>query len=138
MGWLAASPPSKNPKAKRKPRRVRLAAKGHSMHPADWGVDIKVSGYLLDACAEMGWAATNGMGPVPLPWTEIRAYGESTGQCFKPWEARTLRSVSECYVHAYTSTDELDPAYWTRYEGALRPFIPITGREVTLRQELEA
>ena len=137
MGWVSASPRSKNPKAKRQPRRVRLAKRGLSMDPADWGVDRQVSGYLLDAANELGWASSSGMGPSPLPWGEIHAYAAATGQNLAPWEARALRIMSEAYVNGYASESDLDPARWDRFTGALIPFIPITNDPVALVPELE-
>ena len=138
MGWLSASPESKNPKAKRKPRRAGFAKRGCSMNPADWGVDVSKSGFILGAVTELGWAGSNGMGPTTLSWSEIKAYGELTGQNLAPWEARTLRNISEAYVYGYQSDNNLDPARWDRYMGALIPFIPLTEETVTLRPELEA
>lgn len=107
------------------------------MDPADW-IDRQVSGYLLDAANELGWASSNGMGLSPLPWGEIMAYAAATGRTFAPWEARALRAMSEAYVMGYNSDINIDPARWGRFAGALVPLIPMSNETVTLAPELEA
>lgn len=37
-------------------------------------------------------------GWTPLPYVEMRAYGEATGRLSTPWEYETLRAMSEAYV----------------------------------------
>lgn len=138
MGWLAASPETKQDKAKRQTRRERFTKRGLSMNPEDWGVDLRISGYLLEAVNELGWASSSGMGPIPLPWGEIHAYAAATGQKLAPWEARALRMISEAYIAGYNYGEELDPARWDHFTGALIPFIPIDDEPVTLLPELEA
>lgn len=47
----------------------------------------------------MGCAAPAGMGGwMPLPFAELRAYGEATGRLSTPWEYETIRAMSEAYV----------------------------------------
>ena len=135
---MSGCPDHKNVKRRPKPRRVGLAKRGLSMDPAAWGVNVAVSGYLIDAAAEMGWCSGNGLGASALTWTEIGAYAKATGQRFAPWEARTLRNMSAAFVEGYTTKNPLDPARWDRYAGALIPFIPIKDDPVVLRPELEA
>ena len=107
------------------------------MNPADWGVDMAVSGYLLGVIGELGWADDGMNGPTVLPWSELRAYAIATGQNLAPWEYRALRLMSESFVEGYSVGGELDPARWTRFEGALIPFKPIKNETVELLSELE-
>ena len=108
------------------------------MNPADWGVDVAVSGYLLGVMAELGWAGEGVNGPTALSWAELRAYSDATGQNLASWEYRALRSMSEAFVEGFFVGGELDPARWTRYEGALIPFKPLKNETVELLDELEA
>lgn len=64
--------------------------------------------YLMDA----GPLAYGGMGPVPLPHTEIQAWQHNTGIELNAWEASTLRALSRDYVaqlQASTAADEPAP-----------------------------
>lgn len=54
---------------------------------------------LLTACAALGFAQPFGMGGwVPLPYSELRAFGEATGRLSTPWEYETVRAMSEAWI----------------------------------------
>lgn len=56
----------------------------------------------------MRWAIPMPMGGwVPLPWTELRAFGDSSGRISDPWEYETLSAMSEAYVAGLTDVDVL-------------------------------
>lgn len=42
-------------------------------------------------------AVSLGFGVEPLRWSEIDAYARLTGDITQPWEARTVRAMSEAY-----------------------------------------
>ena len=55
-------------------------------------------GDLLDALAQMGFAAVVGMGALtPLPWVELQAFNAATERGMTPWEFETLRLMSAAY-----------------------------------------
>ncbi len=57
----------------------------------------KASGYdyVVDTLCSAGIAMP---GPVPLSYMEIRAWSELAGVELTPWEAETIRYMSDCYV----------------------------------------
>ncbi|AZV00278.1 hypothetical protein pkon1_p49 [Paracoccus phage vB_PkoS_Pkon1] len=63
---------------------------------------------MLSALASLGFATPVGMGGwVPLPYAELRAFGQSTGRLTTPWEYETVRAMSEAYVTGLVEGREL-------------------------------
>lgn len=56
------------------------------------------AGYLVGLLHEAGLMSTNGMGPVPLSWGDIRDWLEVTGQELTLWETMMIKKMSEEYV----------------------------------------
>ena len=84
-----------------------------------------VEGYLLVACQKIGWVMGGGMGPSPLTYSEIRAYG---GGLVEQWEFDILRSMSLAYLHGLEA--KVDPATWDCYTGILLPLVMPNDRDV--------
>ena len=54
---------------------------------------------LLAAFGALGCVSPAGMGGfIPLPFAELRAYGQATGRLSTPWEYETIRAMSEAYL----------------------------------------
>lgn len=58
--------------------------------------------YMITAFRGAGMVSANGMGIVPLPWSEIVAYGQATRRITEAWEAETLRAMSCAYLNGQT------------------------------------
>ena len=94
------------------------------MDPTDWGVDPRVEGYLLTACQNMGWVLSGGFGVSVLPWAEIKAYADCTGELKEPWEFQAVRDISAAYLHASQMEEDVDdPANWVVYKGLMLPMV---------------
>lgn len=64
--------------------------------------------WIVRMVGQCGFAAVAGMGGmIPVPWSEIRAWQEATGQ-FGWWTAEVVREMSEAYVQEYHAAS--DPA----------------------------
>lgn len=61
-----------------------------------------VLGHLL----EVGPAVGGGMGLAPLSFTELQAYQQAAGYELTPWEARTLRRLSQVYVAGVAEAED--------------------------------
>ncbi len=53
---------------------------------------------LLGLLLEVGPAVGGGMGMAPLSFAELQAFQGTAGYELTPWEARTLRRLSQVYV----------------------------------------
>lgn len=125
MGWLDSAPQQPAP-AKGKPpppdHRSRLKrleeAGGDAFLP-----EITACAHLLGYLMECGPTSPGGMGPVPISFTDIRAWQEVTGTPLTSWEGKTLRRLSLEYLSEKTAAAD-DPkraAPWPEgIEGAQR------------------
>ena len=61
-----------------------------------------------------------------LPWAEIKAYADCTGDLKEPWEFQAVRDISAAYLHAsqMDGEDVDDPAHWVLYKGLMLPMVP--------------
>ena len=79
--------------------RQRFEDTGVLLDPIAWGVDPASEGYLLEACQNLGWCSFAGMGtPVPISWSEIKAYNDLADGMTDPWEFQAIRDISSAYV----------------------------------------
>lgn len=105
-------------KKKRLERPTRIAKMRKDMGDDEYcppmpDVDTEVV-YLVTYLWEIGPVLHTGMGPVPLPHQEIRAWQVNTGIELQPWEARCLRELSKDYlVQESKGRDPDEPAPWT-------------------------
>jgi hypothetical protein len=53
---------------------------------------------IIARLIEIGLTGSNGMGPVPLSWSELLAWQQITGVELPSWEARLLRQLSLAYI----------------------------------------
>ena len=61
--------------------------------------------YLISHLALMGWATSGGMGMLPLSFTEIKDYMETTSTPFTPDEVILIRQMSQHYVRWLNTKD---------------------------------
>ena len=101
-------------------RRSQFEASRYNLNPTAWGVRDAIEGYLLVACQRLGWVMGGGMGPSPLTYTEIRAYGKGAG-ITKQWERDAIRQMSIAYMRGLEA--KVDPATWDCYKGVLLPLV---------------
>jgi len=119
--WLNTRPKKadgdKSDKSDPEPTRREQLAKEGIAQPAMPPCQAE---YLLGYLFEIGPAATAGMGEVPITHSEIRAWMLNTGIRLSPWEARTLRKLSQDYVNeSHKATQRNCPAPWTADGAAL-------------------
>jgi hypothetical protein len=75
--------------------------------------ELECGGYLVGYLFEIGPTVPAGMGAGPISFEEIRAWQELTGISLNPWEARTLRRLSNDYLsESYNATKPDRPAPW--------------------------
>ena len=60
--------------------------------------DIKGFEYLLRFLSEMGWYEMGISGAIPLSYTEIYSYMQSTNTPLSPKEVKLIRKMSEEYI----------------------------------------
>ena len=70
-------------------------------HPYTQLPPIDGFAWLASAWQEAGLCAHGMAGPVPLPWSEIDAYGRITG-AYSAWALGMLRAMSEAYCRWYS------------------------------------
>lgn len=95
LGWLHATPKGSE--------KSRLATfKGmREDHPMLEMPDLEsdhAAGYLIGLLFEAGLMSSNGMGPVPISWSEICAWLEATELDVSVWDKLTVKALSEEYV----------------------------------------
>lgn len=54
--------------------------------------------YLTDWLFEIGPVVSGGMGDGPVGYRDIAAWQDITGVIVQPWEARTIRRLSQAYL----------------------------------------
>lgn len=55
--------------------------------------------YLLNIFSELSTARQNGMnGPMPITYTEIKAYNELTDAALEPWEVDAIRLMDRVFI----------------------------------------
>jgi len=69
-------------------------------------INEESAGYLIGLWQEAGLMSSNGMGPVPLSWVDIRAWEESCEVDIPVWEKLVIRELSEAYVSELLLTKE--------------------------------
>lgn len=76
--------------------------------PIEWG------SYLIEALNSVGFVRQGMNGPVAVEFREIEAWINVTGQVLTPWEAETVRNLSETYVaQSHNSANaRADAPYW--------------------------
>lgn len=116
MAWLHAvpRPPADHPRAK-----TFDAAKALSRHAEQkkLGVDPPLPPcplpHVIGWFTEIGLTGSNGMGAVPLSWSEIAAWQVNTRVVLSPWEARLIRALSSAYVtESRLAEQETHPPPW--------------------------
>lgn len=125
MGWLHSVPERKPGKASTStagPRATRL-----QRMQADGVDDVALppvpaeAAHLLDCLLEVGLASANGLADAPIGWSEISAWQAQAGIELSPWEARTLRRLSQAYVaERAAAADPMRPAPWAGATDAAR------------------
>lgn len=66
---------------------------------------LDAGAYLFAAFLEAGKVSVT-YGAGPLTWAEIDAYSRQTGEISTPFEARTLRRMSEAYLGGKTAGED--------------------------------
>lgn len=120
LAWLSAtlkpSNPSKKPRrSEEQPltRRQKLAEEGRTHDVPDAGP----AAYLLEYLWDFGPAEHNGMGLVPIGYSQINAWQQVTGLQLSPWESATLRQLSCSYcAELATATDPMAAAPGSAHE----------------------
>jgi hypothetical protein len=70
--------------------------------------------YLISLLNEAGLFESNGMGAVPLSWTELHSWLRCTELSLSNWEILSLKQMSEAYVGELNQADKKDrPAPYT-------------------------
>lgn len=64
------------------------------------------AGYLVGLLYEAGLMSSNGMGPVPISWSEISAWLSTTELDVSVWDKLTVKVMSEEYVASLLSSTE--------------------------------
>ena len=95
LGWLHATPEGS--------KKTRLATfkSADENHPSLRLPEIEqehAAGYLIGLLHEAGLMSSNGMGPVPLSWSEIESWIRCTELDLSLWERLTIKNLSEEYV----------------------------------------
>lgn len=57
--------------------------------------------HIIHHLNNIGWSSSNGMGVVPISFTEIMAYNELTNAQLSPDEALIIKKMSVAYVSQY-------------------------------------
>lgn len=92
MAWLAAVPNAANDK---RSRYTQLIDSGVEEVPMP---EIGNAGYLVELLNEVGIVETNGMGMIPISWSEIDSWLSISGRSLSTWEALTIRELSSAYA----------------------------------------
>lgn len=66
--------------------------------------------YLAEHLLTVGPAMPGAMGQVAVTFSELRAYQDSMGVEFAPWESRALREASQAYINASHDAESPDAA----------------------------
>lgn len=78
--------------------------------------DIEPYGYIIELLYEIGPYKTGFNGPEPIGWTDIESWDNLTKYGLKPWEARTIRSLSVQMTNTMSqASDPHMPAPYTEY-----------------------
>jgi hypothetical protein len=118
VAWLQATPQKAAGKlasnikteADKQSRMQKMEAQGITPQLPQPGIAAHLIDYLFDA-GPVGYA---GMGPTPLPHSEIAAWQHNTGIELDAWEARAIRRLSQDYLSASRDAEEADcPPFWT-------------------------
>lgn len=56
---------------------------------------------IVELCAECGFYEANGMGIIPISWTEIKAWMDLRLGEIDMWLAGVIREMSETYISQY-------------------------------------
>lgn len=90
--------------------------------------DVDNGGYLLKCFMEVGPAMRGDSGAMPVSFQEINAWSQATSTPLTPWEANTIRKLSDDYVvQLIKSRDRYCPAPYYRDDRPVQ----------TQRQEVE-
>jgi hypothetical protein len=108
MAWLNAAPeprPAKAPPPKPEPisRRRKIEETGGVLPLPDCP-----SEQLVKWLFEIGPVMSSGMGPMPITWSELKAWQELTGTELEPWEARTLVALSREFAGEAVAAAKID------------------------------
>lgn len=94
---MNTAPDSKRPKggepAEPVPRITSMIAKGQPILLPDI-----VAAYLTEWLMEIGPTVAGAMGEAPIGWRDLSAWQENIGIELDPFEARTIRRMSEVYL----------------------------------------
>jgi len=79
--------------------------------------EIDELSYILDWTGEAGLYENGANGPMPLSWTEIKAWAELMGMLVAPWEAALIRELSTAYCSQYhKSSSPTEPPPYAELE----------------------
>lgn len=88
-----------------KPPVARLPADDQRRTPPAIGLYT----HLLDYLQEAGTCTWDQGEPLPLPWSDLRAWQQMTKTPLTPWEATALQQLSAAYAHEVSAAR--DPQY---------------------------
>lgn len=93
LAWLNTAPETRKVTDKTQTRRERMDADGQPIPMPD-----NPARYLSAWLLEIGPSVAAGMGEGPIGWSDLTAWERLTGVELSPWEARTLRRMSQAFV----------------------------------------
>lgn len=102
MAWLNAIP-EKQPGEQKLTRREIIQSKDEN-HAHLSFPPLDSHGHLIDWFFDVGPVLYGGMGPTPLSFSEISAWGKPIG--LTAWESSVLRSLSVTYVSMQQKADK--------------------------------
>ncbi|MDP1026397.1 hypothetical protein Q5H91_04165 [Sphingomonas sp. KR1UV-12] len=69
--------------------------------------------HIVDRLTEVGLTGSNGMGAVPLAWSEINEWARAAAFRVSAWEKRLIRALSVAYVaESHRAEDDTCPPPW--------------------------
>lgn len=102
LAWLN-TPVDPDKKAKAKPY-ARIARFKHEKLAID--LPENPAPYLTDWLMEVGPIVSGGMGQAPIGWGDLTNWQQLTGVSLNPWEARTLRKLSQDFLSQKSVSNE--------------------------------
>lgn len=85
---------------------------------------------LVAALNDLNWCKEGFNGPVPLEWTDIRAYMRLTNAPYDAIECGAIIATSRAFVRGFRDKRRADPAFWDEYHGLLMPLSPADRADV--------
>lgn len=78
--------------------------------------EVNFGYYLVGLLEDIGGVVQNGMGAVPITWTDLKSWADMSGITLTYWELSTLKHMSEAYAtELFLATDpKKAPPYKTQ------------------------